>query len=86
VPFLSCCSPLGLCFLSANIRCLLARVHVCNIYKDLIGVARKAPVIALSPSFLYLYKSLVKPCGSAKLSIVSVCVIKALYPRLALPI
>jgi hypothetical protein len=50
-----------------------------SIYRDLIGVARKAPVTALKPSFSYLYRSLARPRGYAKLSIVGVYIIKASY-------
>jgi hypothetical protein len=54
------------------------------IYRDLIGVARKAPVTALRLSFLYLCRFLARPYGSAKLFIVGVYIVKALYPSKAL--
>jgi hypothetical protein len=54
------------------------------VYRDLIGIARKAPVIALSPFFSYLYRSLARPRGFAKLFIVGVYVVKAAYSSPAL--
>jgi hypothetical protein len=57
-----------------------------SIYRDLIGVARKALVTALSLSFSYLYRSLARPRGFAILSIVSVYVIEALYSSKTLSI
>jgi hypothetical protein len=59
---------------------------VASIYRDLISVARKAPVIALRPSFSYLYRYLARLYGFTKLSIVSVYVVKALYLVENLPI
>jgi hypothetical protein len=82
---------LGYTIFSSNFNLVALRYRLkgsiaASIYRDLIGVARKAPVIALRPSFSYLYRSLAMPYGFAKLSIVGLYVIEALYPSKALTI
>jgi hypothetical protein len=75
---------LGYAIFSLNFNLVALRYRLksgiaASVCRDLIGVARKAPVIALRPFFSYLYRSLARPYGSAKLSIVGVYVVKALY-------
>jgi hypothetical protein len=82
---------LGYTIFSSNFNLITLRYRskdsiAASVYRDLIGVARNAPIIALRPSFSYLYRSLARPRGFTKLSIVSVYVVEAPYLAEDLPI
>jgi hypothetical protein len=75
---------LGYAIFSLNFNLIALRYRskssiAASICRDFIGVARKAPVTALRPSFSYIYRSLARPRSFAKLSIVGVYVVKAPY-------